>query len=121
MRLIVCGSRDLTKEAAIWAALSALSPRPSVVVHGGARGVDSIADAWAKFHGIARERHDVTREDWKRIGLSAGPRRNRTMAALGADLCVAFFTGASASATRGTADMIRAARAAGIPVREVRV
>lgn len=119
MRVIVCGSRDITKSRAVWDALSALEPRPTVVVHGGARGVDSIADEWASFHGIARESHPVSEEDWKRIGLSAGPRRNRAMAARGAELCVAIFTGAAA--TRGTADMVRAAKKAGIPVREVRV
>src|SRR5690606_30354012 len=51
--------------------------------------------------------------DWRRHGRAAGPIRNQEMADAGADLCIAFPGG------RGTADMVRRARAAGIPVRSV--
>lgn len=116
MRVIVCGSRDLTDALAIESALCAIEPRPTVVVHGGCRGVDTIAGAWARRNGIPVEVHPA---EWDAHGKSAGPRRNRHMARLGADLCVAIYTGPTLGARSGTASMLRQARLAGIRTREV--
>lgn len=54
MRLGVSGSRHWTDVALIRATLDSFRPVPSVIIHGGARGVDSIADQWARNNGIAR-------------------------------------------------------------------
>jgi hypothetical protein len=83
-------------------------PNP-VVVHGGARGVDTISDKWATSHGWVSECHPA---DWKRWGRSAGHRRNAEMVALGADVCLAFPLGASP----GTRGCMRLAWEAGIRV-----
>jgi hypothetical protein len=45
----------------------------------------------------------------------AGPRRNRAMVCLGADVCVAFFK--KGAANYGTAGCVKLAKAAGIDVR----
>lgn len=103
-----------------------------VVVHGGAPGADTIAAHWAADHarhGVTQERH---RADWtgpcpdtcppghrkqRRDGTDycpfAGHRRNQHMVDLGADLALAFHLNNST----GTADCIRRASAAGIPLR----
>lgn len=107
MRVIVCGGRDYADKEAITAELSMLPPG-TVVVHGGAPGTDSIAGEVAKALGLTVEAHPA---DWQRWGRAAGPRRNAEMLAMGADLVVAFPGG------RGTADMVRRAQAAGVPVR----
>ncbi len=107
MRVIVCGGRDYADKEAITAELSLLSPG-TVVVHGGARGADAIAGEVAKALGLPVEAHPA---DWQRWGRGAGPRRNAEMLALGADLVLAFPGG------RGTEDMVRRARAVGVPVR----
>jgi hypothetical protein len=49
---------------------------------------------------------------WEQYGKRAGPLRNEEMIQSGADLVIAFAGGA------GTADCVRRARRAGIPVRE---
>ena len=89
-------------------------PPDSVIVHGGANGVDTIAKQEAEKLGLTVEPPHLA--DWKQWGKAAGPIRNEWMARLGADLCVAWWNGVST----GTDDMVRRARAHGIPT-EVRI
>lgn len=109
MRVIVCGGRDFADQDAAYKALDAIHNERAitVVVHGGARGADALAASWAASRGIAVEE---VKADWKRHGRGAGPKRNQQMAEAGADLCVAFPGGS------GTADMVRRAEIADIPV-----
>jgi hypothetical protein len=64
-------------------------------------GADGLGERWAFEKG-----YDVKYfpADWVKYGLSAGPRRNREMAAYAQGL-IAFFNG-----SRGTRDMIEAAK-----------
>lgn len=122
MRVIVCGSREWTDRSAIHRTLTGLDDRqpvPLLIVHGACpKGADAFAHEWA----LAAQRRapGVTPEperhpDWSRHGKGAGFLRNEEMAALGADLCLAFWDGKSP----GTLDMIKRAVAHGIPVRIV--
>lgn len=114
MRILVCGGRHYEdrrtiRDALVHAAEGADSP--VTLVHGAAPGADQVAASVAHwFLGWATEAHPA---DWKRHGRAAGPIRNAEMAAAGADMCLAFPGG------RGTADMVRRAEAAGIPVRRI--
>lgn len=106
-RVIVCGSRKWRDRDAIINRLFDL--QPATIVHGNAAGADRIAAQEAPKLGLLVEAHPA---DWETHGKSAGPIRNRMMAALGADLCIAFWDGSS----RGTQDMIKVAHQQGIPV-----
>jgi predicted Rossmann-fold nucleotide-binding protein len=108
-RIIVCGGRDYGDLSRVRKVLSEF-PQGTVVVHGGAPGADSIAEAVASEIGLSTEVHAAR---WDLHGRRAGPMRNAAMAARGADLCIAFPGG------KGTADMVRRARAHGIPVKHV--
>jgi hypothetical protein len=120
LRILITGSRHLADRRVIvraicdWAA--AVSPEvrdgrpPPVIVHGGARGADTLAGEIAHAWGWAVECHPA---DWNRYGRAAGPRRNAEMVKLGADICLTFPIGSSPG-TRGCIDL---ARTAGIPVR----
>lgn len=82
-----------------------------VIIHGAARGADTLAGLWARRNLVAVLPFPA---DWKRDGKAAGPLRNARMLAEGnPDLVVAFPGG------RGTADMVAKARAAGVEVMEV--
>lgn len=120
-RILITGSRTWSDRAVIHDALHKAADTaetsgrldPSfdriVVVHGGAAGADSIAGDIARQWGLPVEVH---RADWKTYGAAAGPRRNKIMVGLGADICLAFPVGDS----RGTRHCMAAAARAGIPV-----
>lgn len=107
-RIIVCGSRHYGDRARIHAALLglAMTPRPTIVHGNCPTGADAIASVEAQKMGFTVEAHPAI---WSR-GRRAGPERNERMAALGADLCLAFGDG------RGTRSMIAAAERHGILV-----
>lgn len=105
---IVCGSRSYRSD--IFDELDRLAEErgyPLTVRHGDCRGVDRQAHEWARQRCISVERCPA---DWITHGRAAGPIRNRQMLDAGADLVVAFPGG------RGTADMVKQARARGVEV-----
>lgn len=113
MRILVTGSRNWTDKVTIAQAireawLVAGRPYGVVVVHGGARGADYIADVYAKRLGFATEPHEA---DWTNFGKAAGPIRNKEMVDLGADVCLAFIKNESKGATH----CAELAQKAGIP------
>lgn len=86
--------------------------RISTIIHGGAKGADSLADEWAKANGVPVE---VFPADWETHGKAAGGIRNRQMLVEGRpDVVLAFAGGV------GTANMCAQARKAGVLVVEVK-
>jgi len=80
IQLIVSGTRKTWGQFAIrvWAELEevhALTPI-SLIIEGGATGVDRFARTWAKERGVEFVTVDA---DWKRHGRAAGMIRNREM------------------------------------------
>jgi len=119
MRLLVCGSRTWTDRARLREVLDRLVSQHHgdgqvvTVIEGDARGADRLAGQLARRRGWRLERYPA---DWTRQGRAAGFRRNARMLRQGRpDLVVAFTVGPLAE-SRGTADMVRRARAAGVPV-----
>lgn len=102
--VIVAGPRDLFDYDLVERTIDfVLSGNPDVVIfHGGANGVDADADKYARKRGLGFR---VFEADWKKFGLSAGPKRNREMAQV-AKMLIAIWNGNS----RGTRNMIREAR-----------
>lgn len=72
--VIVTGSRHWTDRQAIASALHQLSP--GLVVHGGARGADFHADAWAAANSVPCLSIPA---EWERMGKRAGVVRNLRM------------------------------------------
>lgn len=111
-RILVTGSRDWEDATTIFEALNTVVKKwgtDVVIVHGGAKGADTLAGAWAKVNFIAEEVHLA---NWKQYGRSAGMIRNAEMAKTGADICLAF----SKNESSGTQGMIKLAKASRIPV-----
>lgn len=115
VRVLVCGGRDWCDILAMMIAMDALNEERGPfthLIHGGGRGADDEAGCWALQRDIPTT---VFNADWKTHGRAAGPIRNQRMLDEGKpDLVVAFPGG------RGTADMVRRAKAAGVEVVEVR-
>lgn len=111
MRVIIAGGRDYTfdHEDIEFLENLYLAQPFTVVLSGGATGADAEGEWWAKYRGIPVERYPA---DWAGKGRAAGPIRNAEMVRR-ADALIAFPGG------RGTADVTRRARSAGLQVWEV--
>ena len=110
MRVLVCGGRDFSDTAMVFAALDRIHAKRGIscIIDGAARGADQLGSNWATKHGIANIRCPA---DWNRYGKSAGFMRNRTMlVSERPDLVVAFPGG------RGTAHMVQLATKSGFTV-----
>lgn len=114
MRVLVTGGRDYDDLASVCRALDELRDAHGrlTVIQGGATGADYIARYWCEKQNSVHMINEPA--DWKRHGRAAGPMRNQRMLdEHKPDLVLAFDGGP------GTADMVRRAEAAGVPVRRV--
>jgi len=111
--VLVCGGRDYTDRDFLFATLDQLHAARSfcLVISGGARGADSLAEEWAKICGLPLQ---VFKADWQTHGRAAGPIRNQKMLDEGKPTLVVAFPGG-----RGTLDMTTRARSHGIEVIDV--
>lgn len=127
MRVIVAGSRsckdyEIVKKA-IEQGLEELGITPTVIVSGGAYGVDKLGEKYAKENGINIKTYqpnwkDIKGKDPKHIGENkygkyyklAGFERNQKMAE-NADALIAINLG-----TSGTEDMVKRAKEAGLKI-----
>lgn len=123
--VIVCGSRftkagielQLRASMVVCHVLDHL-PEGTVIRHGGAPGVDAWADTQARQRPHLED-PDVMEAQWKKFGRSAGAIRNREMLTKHPrpEKVIAIWDGRSP----GTADMIQAASAAGVPIDVIEV
>jgi len=106
MRVLICGGRDLDDKDGGW--FNRISDYAdqygpfTSIIHGGARGADTLAGKWAAHHHLPCQ---VFRANWKRDRKAAGPIRNRRMLDEGKPNLVLALPGG-----RGTADMIAQAQ-----------
>lgn len=107
MNVAIVGSRDYPDMAAVRSYVRTL-PNGTTVVSGGARGVDSVAEAAARNGGLAVR---IFEAQWDKHGRRAGFLRNQDIVAA-ADKVVAFWDGTS----RGTEHTIVLALKEGVDV-----
>lgn len=120
-RVIVSGSRTFTDYKLLKRKLDKLlvNVNDPVVVHGGAKGADTLAGQWASWNWYDQE---VYHADWNHHGKAAGPRRNKEMIEGTLAICgrkkscfIAFWDGKSP----GTKHAIEYAREVGMTVRVI--
>lgn len=112
---LVCGGRDLETADYVQVArvLDELNAAIAIgrVIHGCARGADTLAGWWARARRLPVHAFPA---DWERYGKAAGMIRNRAMLKAGRpDVVVAFAGG------KGTTNMVSLAVAASVPVLRV--
>lgn len=121
-KILVCGGRNYTDYTTLSKVLNSLAERHSenyhpldnwlptdiLIIHGGAKGADSLADKWAVNHFAQIKEYPA---EWETYGKAAGPIRNKYMLLNSEpDIVVAFPGG------RGTAHMIKTAKNEGYNV-----
>mgnify|MGYP001616291833 CR=1 FL=1 len=111
MKILICGDRNWRNRASIKRELLRFDPTTDIVIHGAARGADSIAGDIAMLRGFPVQSFPAK---WDEYGRAAGPIRNKLMLDQKPDLVVAFHPNISIS--KGTGNMVKIARAAGVPV-----
>ena len=109
MRAIVCGGRSYRDAEWLFERLDALhaTHRFTLIIVGGAKGADSLAERWALEREVPVVR--VTAE-WEKHGSQAGPLRNVRMLGHLPDVTIAFPGGV------GTEDMCRKTKQVNKPV-----
>jgi len=117
MKILVCGGRDFTDweffhDKMYWILFEiGDGAKDTTIITGAAKGADNLGIRFSHEYGTKLESYPA---DWTSHGKAAGPIRNQQMLDDGKpDLVVAFPGGV------GTADMIRRAIKAGIPVRMI--
>lgn len=105
--VLVCGGRDYSGDVA--SILNDVDSRRPIdlMVTGGAKGADTLAELWAKSNGIHCAVVDAL---WNYYDRAAGWQRNKAMLHIPIDLCVAFPGG------KGTEHMVKSCSERDIPV-----
>lgn len=120
VRVLVCGSRTFTSQDVVTIVLDGVAAKHDgniTIIHGAARGADTLADKWAKAKGVPVLAFAA---DWNRYGRRGGYVRNAQMISEGEpDVCWAFVD-RELDESRGTAMMVRLAIKAEIPTYVVR-
>ena len=119
-RVLVCGGRNYNDKQRSFRILdkaleaATLAERPFVLIHGGAKGADSLAGLWASMRKDSVEER-VYPADWSTHGRGAGPIRNQKMLTNESPHVIIAFEGG-----KGTAHMVSIGKKAGVPVYEVK-
>jgi len=122
LRLIVAGCRDFDDysllENKLDKLLEGIRHENIVIVSGDCRGADLLGVRYAKERGIRTVHFPA---DWEAFGRSAGPRRNKQMAAYAAEnnhgALAAFWDGRS----KGTKNMIENAKEYHLQIRIIKI
>lgn len=108
MKTIIAGSRNIADYEMLLEAVKASGFILSEIVSGHACGVDALGERYAKENNLPLK---IFPAEWDLYGKSAGPRRNRLMAEYAQALIAIQMDN-----SRGTENMIREARGAGLKV-----
>lgn len=102
MRVIIAGSRSIENRELVLQAIAESKFTITEVISGGAKGVDRIAEEWAREQGIPVT---VIRTGWERGGRGGGFVNNKDMAEQ-AEALIAVYDGQS-KGTKHTIDTMR--------------
>jgi len=105
MRILVSGGRDFNNKEWLYEILDIFEP--TLIISGCANGADSLAIEYAEDNNIPLL---LFQPEWDKYGRAAGVIRNGDMLEAHPDLVIAFPGGP------GTADMVRQAAKARVPV-----
>ena len=108
MKVLVSGGRTYSNYRVVKHTLDNIDKQSLItnLIHGGAKGADSLGDRWAKENNVDIK---VYKPDWNKYGKAAGVLRNQEMLDIEHPDIVVSFPGGN-----GTMDMRRRANQMGI-------
>ena len=107
--VLVCGGRDFCNGKMMYRVLDEIGPR--TIIHGAARGADSLAGQYARNREIPCREFPARWRQNGRFNRAAGYQRNQRMLDEGNPTLIVAFPGGP-----GTQDMIRTSRDRGFRV-----
>jgi hypothetical protein len=110
-RVLICGDRHWNDAVTVEKVIITFDAG-TLVIHGGAKGADSMAGVMAVRHGYDIR---VFPAAWGTYGRRAGPIRNQVMLDKGKPDAVIWFH-SNIEMSKGTRDMVRRAEKAMLPV-----
>ncbi len=121
-RVLVCGGRDYDNRERLFRVLdqalqaATMAGKSFTLIHGGARGADTLAHVWATERKITIQGGDIRvyEANWERDKKAAGPIRNKLMLTNEKPHIIVACKGGA-----GTAHMMKIGREAGVPVLEI--
>lgn len=120
MRILVCGDRNFTDRKLMCEVIRRNFNPADVLIHGCARGADQLSEEVLNDYLTIGYLPEIVRypADWDKHGKGAGYIRNKQMLVEGKpDKVIAFL----APNSKGTANMIKQAQEAGVPVEVINV
>jgi hypothetical protein len=118
MNLLISGSREIAENDANFSRLKkeiqARYPEVTILLHGGARGVDRLADRFGREYGVEMI---VIRPDYRQHPEKLAPLMRNTELVARADAVIAFY--GPRGKTGGTLDTVKKALARNLPVTEL--
>jgi len=119
VRILVCGSRTFDNAwvmAGVLANVYTYYSGNIMIIHGAAKGADTLASDWAMAMGLEIDPYPA---DWKQYGKRAGFLRNTQMLQEGRPDRVVAFVDKPLAESKGTKMMVDIARTGGVPCRVV--
>ena len=112
MKVIVCGGREFADQELLFGVLDSIhSTSPiTLLIEGGARGADSLANLWARQRKIP---FHTEHAKWQKYKRAAGPIRNNAMLMMKPAMVIAF------PGDIGKKNMISQARNLGVEVIDI--
>ena len=110
MKILVTGSRYYSDRIQMDKVLDEIGP--FAIVHGAAKGADSLASEWAQAHQVEELPYPA---QWSKYGRSAGPIRNEQM--LNSETNIELVVAFPLKTSIGTWHMVNLAKARNIPTR----
>ncbi len=112
--VLVSGGTEFRDAAYLCQVMNALDPKPELIIHGAARGADTLAGSWARLRGVPVIEYPA---DWRPGGVfnpRAGMIRNQQMIDEGVPHLVIGFPGGT-----GTEATLKFAKRAGIETKTI--
>lgn len=117
MKIAVVGCRRFQNFTFISDELDKLDPPPTMIISGGADGVDSIAYHYARKKGITFVCHPPLEDEKEKMGFSRSAKRRNLRIAEHCEHLVAFPSGQS----KGTWHTVSLAKKLGKPVTVIKI
>ena len=105
MKIAIVGSRNFLDFDFLKEKIDPFLNDIDLIVSGGAKGADSLAEKYAKVNNLTLE---IFKPDWKKYGRTAGPIRNKSIIE-SADIVFAFWDGKS-KGTKNSIDISKKLR-----------